>query len=122
MVIWAFFAHREARRPLLLALLAAALLYAPWVPGLLDDRGSPAARILEVVHPLSVPVVETDLVSWAIGHPNASAREIPGVPGIALILAGVVLGAVALALRAGRRGAIRGCAFPRGWSSSFCWP
>ena len=38
---WAFLAHPQARRPLLLSYLGAAMLYIPWVPQFLDDRNEP---------------------------------------------------------------------------------
>src|SRR5262249_43508985 len=46
--VWAFFAHPEARRPLLLSSLGAALLFAPWIPEFIDDTGKQAARNIEI--------------------------------------------------------------------------
>jgi mannosyltransferase len=100
---WALIARPKARRPLLLANLGAALLYVPWVPGLLDDRGGPASRVLEVVDPLTFDHAKTDLIRWSIGHPYAATGDVPGDLAVWMIVAGAVVGVIGLAIALRRR-------------------
>jgi hypothetical protein len=97
---WAALAHPEARRPLLLANLGALALYLPWVPALLDDRHSPAARVLEAGHPLTLHNGLDDLAHWSVGLPFSALGDVPGVPALGLIAAGLVVGAIAFVHRA----------------------
>jgi hypothetical protein len=96
---WAFFARPEARRPLLLATLGAALLFIPWIPEFLDDRHEPAASAIQLLHPLTLHNVEDDLVHWSIGHPFLRIQALPGPVAVWLIAAAGICGAVGLALR-----------------------
>jgi hypothetical protein len=96
---WAFLARPEARRPLLLANVGAAVLFIPWLPGLLDDRDAPAATIIETLHPLTFARAKTDLLQLYIGHPYFDVDQLPGSPALWLIAAGVVLGIAGLVFR-----------------------
>src|SRR5690349_9435233 len=65
---WAFLADPQARRPLLLSNLGAALLYVPWIHQLLADRNEPAAKIIQALHPLTINHAWDDLGQWAFGN------------------------------------------------------
>jgi mannosyltransferase len=97
--VWAFVAHPEARRPLLLANLGAALLFAPWIPQFVDDTGKQAAKNIELLHPLSVEQAKTDLLRMWFGSPLLDVNEMPGNVALALIGASLALGAVGAAVR-----------------------
>ena len=97
---WAFLARPEARRPLLLATAGAVALYLPWIPGFLDDGNQPASKIIEVIHPFSLRSGYDDVIHWAVGlHTDRIELIPPSSVSIALIEAGLLLGAVALAIR-----------------------
>jgi dolichyl-phosphate-mannose-protein mannosyltransferase len=107
-LVWLFWAHPEARRPAVLANLAAAAALIPWLPGLINDFRSPTLNILSVLSPFTPAHVADDLGHWAVGYPYATAGSLARLPGIAaLILLGtaMVLGAAGLVLRLRRRAA-----------------
>jgi mannosyltransferase len=97
--VWAFVAHPEARRPLLLANLGGALLFAPWIPQFVDDTGKQAAKNIELIHPLSVGQAKTDLLRMWFGSPLLDVNEVPGNVALALIGASFAVGAVGAAVR-----------------------
>jgi hypothetical protein len=87
---WVVWAHPEARRPALLANLAAAAGVLPWVPGLLNDLRSPTTQILSALSPFTVHDVRLSLEHWAIGFPYVEAGGLSGLPGtLALLLLGL---------------------------------
>ena len=97
--VWAFVVHADARKPLVGATLAAALLFVPWLPEFNDDRNELAGHILEVAHPLSPRVALNDLIRWSVGHPFDPAREVPGHLAVWMIVGGAALGGLATVLR-----------------------
>jgi hypothetical protein len=92
--LWAFLAHPEARRPLLLSVLGAAVLFAPWLGQLSADSGGPAAKINEALIPFNLHNVRHQLGLWAISNPNSTIRSVPGDLGLSLIAFGVLVGLV----------------------------
>lgn len=102
---WLVWAHPEARRPALLANVAAAVAYVPWLPGLRADLDSPTTDILSALAPFTWDTVGTALVHWTVGYPYSNAAPVTAVPGIpALVLGGlaVLAALVAVVLRARR--------------------
>lgn len=92
---WAFFARAEARRPLVLATVAAAAAYLPWLP-FVSARGAPDA--IAALTDLSVGSVGREVVKLLPGQPYRPIGAVPGeVP--LVILAGALLLAAALAVR-----------------------
>ncbi|MEA2305009.1 MAG: mannosyltransferase [Solirubrobacteraceae bacterium] len=107
--VWVLWAHPEARRPALLANLAAALAFAPWVSGLLADFNSPTTKILSALAPFTFHDVRFSFEHWSVGYPiptPLALTEFPG--GIALVLLAValLLGGVGVVTRV-RAGSIR---------------
>jgi Dolichyl-phosphate-mannose-protein mannosyltransferase len=94
-LIWLFWAHPVARRPAIVANVAAAVAYLPWMPGVLDDLDSPTQAILEVLQGSSFEFKRTALEVWVIGYPFRSPSEVPGVVAGLLGLVGFAIAAVA---------------------------
>lgn len=99
---WAFLAHAEARRPLVLANLGAALLFAPWIPQFLDDTGKQAAKNIEMFHPLTLGQAKTDLLRMLLGSPLLEIDYLPGRAALAMIAAAITLGALGAVYRLSR--------------------
>ena len=98
--VWALWAHRSARRAVLLANLGAALAFLPWISGFVADLNSPTTDILSALQPFTVSGIRTSLGHWSIGYayPTTSLSTLPGHAAIALMGAGTVLAIVALAV------------------------
>ncbi len=92
---WLLWAHPDARRPALLANAAAAVLFLPWVPGLLDDMNSPTIDILSALQGDGFGVKRQAVEAWAVGYPFKTPHQFPGVFPAALALVGLVIAAVA---------------------------
>jgi hypothetical protein len=105
--VWALWAHPKARKPLLIATAVAALAYIPWLPQLKGDMDSPTTDILGALTPFDLPSIKLYTGHWLFGFPYAKVaglRDLPGLAGLLLIAAGLVLGAVGLW---GRRAVLR---------------
>jgi hypothetical protein len=99
---WALWFHREAVRALLLANLAAAIGFAPWIPGYIADQNSPTTKVLSALRPFTFDVVRLDIERWSVGYPYLDLDRFPGNLASALIAAGLLLAIVAGAERARR--------------------
>lgn len=103
---WVLWAHPAARRPALAATAAAVVGFLPWLTGLEGDLESTTTDILSALQPFTPTFVRQSLTHWAIGYPYATPisrlRDLPGIPGLALVALGVLL-ALAGHLRARRR-------------------
>ena len=96
---WAFVARPRARVPLIVANLGAALAFLPWLGAFLDDRHSPT-WLYDTFRPLAFDTARHDTVVWLVGHPYIESSELIGPAGVALMLAGLALGAAGLVHRA----------------------
>ena len=94
---WAFWEHRRARRPLVLATAAAVLLYLPWLPSVKGDLDSPTTKILSAFTPLSVEGTRLTLGHWSLGYPFAGPErginDLPGALALWLLAACLCVGA-----------------------------
>jgi Dolichyl-phosphate-mannose-protein mannosyltransferase len=103
-LLWLLWAHPEARRPALVANVAAAVAFLPWLSGLAGDLESPTTDILSALQPFSPGFVRTSLAHWAVGYPYAitgtGVRDLPGTPALVMLAL-----AVAVALAGYLRGA-----------------
>jgi Dolichyl-phosphate-mannose-protein mannosyltransferase len=94
---WVIWAHPAARRPALLASVAAAVAYLPWIDGLLRDLRSPTTDILSFLQPFELTFIRNSFEHWAIGYPfgtvegSVALSGLPGFPAAAMIGAGVLL-------------------------------
>jgi mannosyltransferase len=103
--LWAFVLAPEARARLVLANVAAAAVFLPWLPNLIHATSSKATRTFGELEPFSLHAVRVDLGRVLIGHPYLSLSQVPGHAALILIVTGALLGA---ALAAGRLLAERG--------------
>jgi hypothetical protein len=104
--LWLVWARPEARRPALIANVAAAAGVLPWITGLMNDFTSPTLNILSALSPFTAHEIRLDLEHWAIGYPYTTAgslRDLPGTVSVALLgLAAIIAaGGLALAARVG---------------------
>jgi uncharacterized membrane protein len=103
-LVWLLWVHPAARRPALLANLAAAAGVLPWVPGLINDLKSPTTQILSALSPFTVHDVQLSLTHWAIGFPYVEAGGLSRLPGKpALVLLGLAAIIVVAGIAAGIR-------------------
>jgi len=93
---WALWARPDARRALIAANLGAAAGFLPWLPGFLDDRTGP--NLIGLLEPFTSAGVGRSLVRWSIGHPFIRFSALPGAAAEVMAAAGLVTGAIGLAL------------------------
>ena len=96
-LLWVLVWHPEARRPAILANVGAAVLLAPWLPGLINDYRSPTTKILSLLSPFTAGAVWTDVSHWALGYPYAklaTLSQLPGLTALGLITAGAACAVV----------------------------
>ncbi len=86
--LWALLSHRQRIRELVLAHLAVALIYLPWLPSMLDQQSDKAK--VAIIGDSTSENVSTALEFWAratVGHPYPGLDEIPGT--VPLVLLGL---------------------------------
>jgi hypothetical protein len=101
---WALWYHRERWKPIVLSFVGAAVLYAPWIPGLLDDRDSPYQHAISRVWPFTWHYVGTALGQWTAGVPTWRVAKVPGPIALVLLGVGVILLVGGLVFARGRLG------------------
>ncbi len=90
-VAWALWYHRDRWRPIVFACIGAAVLYIPWIPGLLDDRTSPYQHAISRVWPFTLNYVGTAIGQWLTGVPTWRAAKVPGPGALVLLVVGVLV-------------------------------
>src|SRR5205807_5301163 len=60
-LVWAVVAHPQARRHLLIANAAAAVGFAPWIPTLVRQAGSPGTEVYALLEPFTLGGARRDL-------------------------------------------------------------
>jgi mannosyltransferase len=99
--IWALWTAPHARRAVLIADAAAALLFLSWLGGLRADIDSTDVRIMNALAPFTPEAVKETFERWTIAHPmglpSTDLTVFPGIvplavggAGLALALAGIV--------------------------------
>jgi 4-amino-4-deoxy-L-arabinose transferase-like glycosyltransferase len=109
-LLWLLWTHPEARRPAIVANIAAAGAFLPWLSGLIKDFSSPTTDILTALQPFDAEHVRISLGHWSIGYPYASAaglRDIPGRAALVLLALAVAVALVGLVMRRGDQGSER---------------
>ena len=105
---WLLAFHPAARRPALIANVAAAAAFLPWLSGLRGDLDSGTTDILFALEPFNAHTVRVSVTHWLIGYPPAGPatglRDLPGTLALALLALGLILAlaGVASQLRARR--------------------
>lgn len=99
---WVLITHPRARVPALVATAAAAAAYLPWLTGLGNDLSSPTTDILSALQPFDPYNVGLTALHWSVGYPYATVgmAEVPGVAGLAMLAAALVVAAVGTLARA----------------------
>jgi len=97
--LWLLWAHPAARKPALLANVAAAVLYLPWLSGLAADAGSPTTDLLYSIQGEGLAVKLRSIGSWAIGYPYKTLSDFLGTVPALLAAAGFAIAATAGLLR-----------------------
>lgn len=95
---WVFWAQPRARRPLIIANVAALLVYLPWINGLREDLHAP--NFIGFFEPFNLHDILSVLETTAIGHPVIPIGKVPGTLIAAVAAAGVAIGAIGLILKA----------------------
>ena len=99
LVAWGLWAHRDRRGPLVLANLAAAVGFIPWIGEYRDDSGSPF-NLTEALNPFGIGSMLDDFADWSLGMPPlADLDAVPGIPAIVLIGVGIAVAVVGLCMR-----------------------
>ncbi len=101
-LLWLLWAHQEARRPALLANVAAALAFAPWLSGVQADFDSWTTKILDQLNPFNWESVWISFSHAAIGYPyrTTGLSELPGTPGSILFVLALLIAIAGVAVRA----------------------
>jgi hypothetical protein len=97
-LLWALVTQPRAWRAALIASIAAAIAYLPWLPILIRTSKSPGTKLYAFLEPFSLTSIRIDLGRWAIGHPYVSLSVIPGLIAAALALAAIAVTLVGLAI------------------------
>ena len=97
---WAFIAHPEARRPLIVTNLAAALVFAPWLPAFVDDTSKQATKNIEPAFPLTLANAVNSMVRMWFAGAISTFGYLPGRLAMTLIWVSVGVGTAGLVLRA----------------------
>jgi mannosyltransferase len=96
---WALLTQPERRRPLLVASAAAALLFAPWIPEMIDDSNAPNQRIIGAFEPFGPRTVARNTGRLVDGGPFAPLTDLPGTPAFVMLGLATLIGLGGLARR-----------------------
>jgi 4-amino-4-deoxy-L-arabinose transferase-like glycosyltransferase len=91
-LVWVLVFRPSARRPALLATIAAALIFLPWLPELRDDLNAPGQDIFNKIAPFGIHNVVQTTTEIVFGLPLA-LRPFYGIVPIVLFAIGVVVAA-----------------------------
>ncbi len=77
-LVWLLVARPRSRAPALLANAGAAVLFLPWLSGLLSDLDSPTTKVLEALQGDGFLAKRMAVEEWAFGHPFLAPSVMPG--------------------------------------------
>jgi mannosyltransferase len=97
-LLWALWTQPRARLALIGANVAVAVALLPWLSEFRADQRSPCGKIIGELQPFDVTALRVDVGRWSIGHPVLQIAAIPGAVALALMIAGLVAGAIGAAL------------------------
>ncbi|MGQ0832565.1 MAG: glycosyltransferase family 39 protein [Microthrixaceae bacterium] len=97
--LWAVVLHRNRLRRLLVAHLAVAVGYLPWVPSLLADRSSTPQQVMNLLVDFSRASVVEALGRLVSGGPFVALGVLPGVLALTLLAAAATIGTAGLVRR-----------------------
>jgi len=96
---WLLVVHPPARVRALLANVLAAVLFTPWIPGVLADFDSPTTKIMEAIQGTGVEAKFDHVRQWAFGHQLLGVDAFPGTAITLVICAGLLLAVAGLVAR-----------------------
>ena len=88
---WVLWTFPSARVAALVAGVGSMVLYAPWIPGVLDDRASPTIKLVEAFVASGFDGRLDALGAWGFGGPFDPPSEFPGTWVVAVGAFGVAL-------------------------------
>ena len=98
LLIWALVRHRDRWRPVVVANVAAAIGFAPWLPTLVRNSRSFGTKVFGILEPFDAHAVTHDIAHWTVGHPYLTLATLPGtVAGVAIVLGLLIAAASVLA-------------------------
>jgi len=98
-LVWAFWLHPGSRRSLILANVAAAVAFLPWLPGLQEDLSSPTQGIIGSLAPLTLDRAIDFTARFAAGHPAIGLDSFWGTWAEFALACGVAVALAGLAVR-----------------------
>ncbi len=103
--LWVVAFRRSQLRAAVVANAGAAVLFAPWIPGLIADQHSWTTPLLNALTPLDLESLTRYWLHWSFAYPYAvvPVSSIPGVLGVVLLVLGLTIVLVGLVLRRGTR-------------------
>ncbi len=97
---WAFIAHPDARKPLLVTNLAAALVFVPWLPAFVDDTSKQATKNIEPAFPLTLTNAVNAMIRMWFAGAISRLSYLPGALALTLIGTSIAVGTAGFAMRA----------------------
>jgi hypothetical protein len=94
--LWALVAYRDRLRMVVFAAIGTALLFAPWLPGFLEQRADSTAVRLET-YALTFETFWRTIVTVLVGHPVTGLDTVPGVGLWAIVIGCAGAAAIAVA-------------------------
>lgn len=98
-LVWLLWAYPQARKAALIANIAAAVAFVPWLPSTIADTNSPTIAILSALQGSGFTAKRIAVENWAFGYPYVTPRQLPGVPALLLLVIGIAVAAVAATAR-----------------------
>lgn len=104
-VVWVLACRRSQLRAAVVANAGAAVLFAPWIPGVIADQHSWTTPLLNALTPLDFESLTRYWLHWSFAYPYAvvPVSSIPGAPGVALLVVGSSALLAGLIVRRGAR-------------------
>lgn len=100
-LVWLAAFQRSQLRTALIANFGAAVLFAPWIPGVIADQNSWTTPLLNALTPLDLENLTRYWLHWSFAYPYAvvPVSAIPGAVGVALLVVGVAVALFGLVVR-----------------------
>jgi len=97
---WALIVWKDRRREIILSLVAAAILFVPWLSGYRADSDAPGAMITDFFAPFDGKVFVVFSSHWVFSALSAvKLSSLPGIPAVVAFCLGIAIGLVDRAVR-----------------------
>ena len=91
---WALVAWKDRRRDLALSLLAAVILFSPWLPDYLADGSAPGAALTEYLMSFSAFGFVVVSSHWIFSSLSVGIDDLPGIPAVVAFCLGIAIASV----------------------------